>query len=202
MSGPGPDGAGDGFRVLASRSLLRARSSVRVDTLVGADGAPFDREVVEHDDAVAVVAVDAEGRVAVLEQYRHPTVGELLEIPAGTLDVPGEAAADAARRELAEEAGLAAASLRPLGRIWNSAGWSDEATTLFLATELSAVPVPPGFVPRAEEAAMRLHWRPLADLVAAALDGTLTDAKTVVGVLRAAAALGWVGPAVPPGAAA
>jgi len=190
-TGAGPGSVpGDAFRVLASRSLLRARSSVRVDTLVGADGASFDREVVEHDDAVAIVAVDDRRRAAVLEQYRHPTRGDLLEIPAGTLDVPGEAADVAARRELAEEAGLAAAELRPLGRIWNSAGWSDEGTTLFLATGLTAAPPPPGFVPRAEEAAMRLHWRPLTDLVALALAGDLTDAKTVVGVLRAAAVLG------------
>ena len=181
---------GGGFRLLASRSLLRARSSVRIDTLVGADGASFDREVVEHDDAVGIVAVDDRGRVAILEQYRHPTSGHLLEIPAGTLDVPGEAADVAARRELAEEAGLAAAELRPLGRIWNSAGWSDEGTTLFLATDLAPAPAPPGFVPRAEEAAMRLHWRSLTELVAQALTGELTDAKTVVGVLRAAAVLG------------
>lgn len=183
----------DEFRVTASRHLLHARSSVRLDTLVAPDGTAFDREVVEHDDAVAMVAVDAEGRVALVRQYRHPTAGHLLEIPAGTLDVPGESVEAAARRELAEEAGLAAATLRPLGRVWNSAGWSDEATTLLLATELRPVPPPPGYAPRDEEAAIEVTWRPLADLVAEALDGRLTDAKTVIGVLRAGGVLG-VGP--------
>ena len=187
-AGTGAEDAG--FRVTASRHLLHARSSVRLDTLAGPDGTPFDREVVEHDDAVAVVAVDDDGRVALVRQYRHPTAGHLLEIPAGTLDVPGETVEDAARRELAEEAGLAAASLRPLGRVWNSAGWSDEATTLLLATGLRPVAAPAGYEPRAEEAAMEVIWRPLDGLVAEALDGRLADAKTVVGLLRAAAVLG------------
>ena len=185
--------AGAGFRVVASRHLLHARSSVRLDTLVDGDGATFDREVVEHDDAVAVVAVDDARRVALVRQYRHPTSGHLVEIPAGTLDVPGESVEDAARRELAEEAGLAADHLRTLGRIWNSAGWSDEATTLLLATGLRPAPPPPGYLPRAEEAAIEVLWRPLDELVTAALDGSLRDAKTVVGVLRAAAALAGPG---------
>lgn len=185
----GPD-APDVLRVTASRHLLHARSSVRLDTLVDPEGSAFEREVVEHDDAVAVVAVDREGRVALVHQYRHPTGGHLLEIPAGTLDVPGESVEAAAHRELAEETGLAAGTLRPLGRVWNSAGWSDETTTLLLATDLRPVPPPEGFVPRAEEAAMEVIRRPLAELVAEALDGTLTDAKTVIGVLRAAAVLG------------
>ena len=186
-----PAGSDDGgFRLTASRHLLHARSSVRVDALVGPDGTAFEREVVEHDDAVGVVAVDDAGRVALVRQYRHPTRGHLLEIPAGTLDVPGESAEAAAHRELAEEAGLAAEVLRPLGRVWNSAGWSDEATTLLLATGLRSVPPPDGYEPRAEEAAIEVVWRPLGDLVAEALDGALTDAKTVIGILRAASVLG------------
>ena len=196
MTAPGSDpGAGvdpraSGYAVVGTRRLLSARSSVRVDTLAEADGTTFEREIVEHADAVAIVAVDAEARVALVEQYRHATGGRLLEIPAGTLDVPGEAPAAAAARELAEEAGLAAGRWTPLGRVWNSAGWSDEATTLYLATELRPVPPPAGYVPRAEEAAMDVVWRRLEELVADAVDGTLTDAKTVVGLLRAAARLG------------
>jgi 8-oxo-dGTP pyrophosphatase MutT (NUDIX family) len=200
MSGPHSPRA---FAVVGSRHLLHARSSVRLDTLEGPDGATFEREVVEHDDAVAVVAVDADGRVALVRQYRHPTGAYLLEIPAGTLDVPGEPVEAAALRELAEEAGLAADELRPLGRVWNSAGWSDEATTLLLATGLRPVPPPAGYVPRAEEAVIEVTWRPLDELVHEALDGTLTDAKTIVGVLRAAAALdvgGPVGTGTGPGA--
>lgn len=187
------DGPGAGaarFPVVASRVLLRARSTVRIDTLADPTGGSFEREVVAHDDAVAMVAVDAEGRVALVRQYRHPTGSDLLEIPAGTLDLPGEPPEEAARRELAEEVGLAAGSLRDLGRVWNSAGWSDEATTLFLATDLRPAPPPPGFAASEEEAEMVVVWRPLDELVAAALDGALTDAKTVIGVLRAAAALG------------
>ena len=184
------DAASAPFPVVASRVLLRARATVRIDTLADPAGGTFEREVVAHDDAVAMVAVDAEGRVALVRQYRHPTGTALLEIPAGTLDRPGEPPEDAAHRELAEEVGLAAGRLEDLGRIWNSAGWSDEATTLFLATDLRPAPPPPGYEAREEEAAMEVVWRPLPDLVRAAQDGTLDDAKTVIGVLRAAAVLG------------
>jgi 8-oxo-dGTP pyrophosphatase MutT (NUDIX family) len=185
---PGGDGRA-GFALVGSRTLLRARSTVRLDTLRDADGTTFEREVVEHADAVAMVAVDDGGRVAMVRQYRHATGGMLLEIPAGTLDVPGETPEGAAHRELAEETGLAAGTLRELGRIWNSAGWCDEATTLFLATDLRPAPAPPEYVPRAEEAAMAVEWHDLEDLVRAAVAGALTDAKTVVGVLRASSAL-------------
>jgi len=185
-SGPVGDG---GYPVVGSRRPYRGRSSVRIDTLRDGDGTTFEREIVEHDDAVAVVAVDADGRVALVRQYRHATGGMLLEIPAGTLDVPGETPEAAVHRELAEEAGLAAGTLRPLGRIWNSSGWCDEATTLFLATGLRPAPAPAGYVPRAEEAAIRVEWRDLDALHRDVLDGTITDAKTVVGIVRARAAL-------------
>jgi len=172
------------FRTVGSSHLYRGFSSVRIDLLDGPTGR-FSREVVEHPDAVAVVALDADHRVALVHQYRHPLGEALLEIPAGTLDVVGEAPVAAAQRELAEEAGLRCDAMRPLGIIWNSAGWSDERTHLFLAADCTPAARPDGFVATDEEAAMRVEWRPLADLVPDALDGTLTDAKTVIGLLRA-----------------
>jgi 8-oxo-dGTP pyrophosphatase MutT (NUDIX family) len=192
-SSPVPGAAGPvgstAFARVASRTVYRGRSTIRIETIRDASGTTFEREIVAHADAVAMVAVDAEDRVALVRQYRHAVAGDLLEIPAGTLDVPGEAPEEAARRELAEEAGLASAHLVPLGRVWNSAGWCDEGTILFLATDLTAVPPPEGYAPRAEEAAMTVEWHPLDALHRAALDGTLTDAKTVIGVLRAVAVL-------------
>lgn len=176
------------FRTVASQHAYRGFSSVRVDVLRGPDG-EFTREVVEHPDAVAVVAVDAQGRVALVRQHRQPLGAELLEVPAGTLDVDGEAPERAAHRELAEETGLAAGTLVGLGAMWNSAGWSDERTTLYLATDLREVARPDGFALADEEAEMVVEWQPLEALVAAALDGRLEDAKTVVGILRADAAL-------------
>jgi ADP-ribose pyrophosphatase len=176
------------FRTVTSTHHYRGFSSVRVDVLHGPDGA-FSREVVEHPDAVAVVAMDEDLRVALVLQYRHPLGASLLELPAGTLDVPGEEPVEAAHRELAEEVGLRAAELVPLGTVWNSAGWSDERTHLFLATRTAATSRPEGFRAADEEAEMSVVWRPLDELVQEALTGTLTDAKTVVGVLRASALL-------------
>jgi ADP-ribose pyrophosphatase len=172
------------FRTVATRHEYRGFSSVRVDLLEG-PGGEFSREVVEHPDAVAVVALDEQGRVALVRQYRHPLGTTLLELPAGTLDVTGEVPIEAAHRELAEEVGLAADVLLPLGRIWNSAGWSDEATELFLAPRTRQVHRPAGFVAADEEAEMSIEWWALDTLVDDALSGALTDAKTVIGVLRA-----------------
>ena len=177
-----------GFLPVSSRHEYRGFSSVRIDLIAGPTG-EFTREVVEHPDAVAVVALDADRRVALVRQYRHPLGTTLLELPAGTLDVAGESPTEAAHRELAEEVGLAADELVELGTMWNSAGWSDERTTLFLASRTHPVPRPDGFHAEDEEATMSLEWHDLDVLVRAALDGTLEDAKTVVGVLRARAAL-------------
>lgn len=176
------------FRTVRSRHEYRGFSSVRVDELEG-PGGTFTREVVEHPDAVAVVALDGAGRVALVRQYRHPLGEALLELPAGTLDVTGETPLEAAHRELAEEVGLAADTLEPIGRIWNSAGWSDERTHLFLAATTRPAPRPVGFTAEDEEAEMAVEWHPLDALVAAALTGSIEDAKTAVGVLRARAAL-------------
>lgn len=176
------------FRTVSSRHEYVGFSSVRTDVVVGPAG-EFTREVVEHADAVAVVALDDAGRVALVRQHRQPLGRELLEIPAGTLDVEGEPPEAAAHRELAEEVGLATDRLVPLGAIWNSAGWSDERTTLYLAPSTRPAPRPDGFTAEDEEAVMGLEWWPLDELVAAVLRGDIEDAKTVVGVLRARAAL-------------
>ncbi len=176
------------FRTTGSEHAYRGFSSVRIDTLQGPSGA-FTREVVEHPDAVAIVALDGLGRVALVRQYRQPVGAALVELPAGTLDVVGEEPTAAAHRELAEEVGLATDHLVPLGIIWNSAGWSDERTWLYLAPSTRPAPRPAGFVAEDEEAEMAVEWRALDELVADALSGAIEDAKTAIGVLRARAAL-------------
>ncbi len=175
-----------GFRVVGSSYPYRGFSAVRLDALDGPDG-PFTREVIEHPDAVAIVALDADGRVALVRQHRQPIGGELLELPAGTMDTDEESPETAARRELAEEVGLAAEVLVPLGTVWNSAGWSDERTFLFLAERTYAVARPDGFVATDEEAVMSMEWRDLDTVVAEASSGAIEDAKTIVGAVRARA---------------
>ena len=103
------------------------------DTIRGPDGEEFVREVVRHHGAVAVVAVDDQDHVFVLTQFRHPVAERLVELPAGLLDVAGEDPEAAARRELAEEAGLRAERWSVLVDVYTSPGISDERVRIYLA---------------------------------------------------------------------
>lgn len=174
------------FEVKSSRVVHDGWSRVRVDEVAMPDGSVSDREVVEHTSAVAVVPLMDDGTVVLLRQYRHAVGGYLLEIPAGILDVEAEPEPDAAQRELAEEVGLRAGRLDHLTTFWNSAGWCDERTHVYLGRELVEAERPDGFVLEAEEADMEVVRLPLDDAVAAVRDGSITDAKTVVGLLMAA----------------
>lgn len=180
-----------GFRVLTSQVVYEGHlARVRIDEVWMPDGAVAQREVVERPDAVAVVPVTADREVVLLRQYRHALGERLLEIPAGLLDVDGESYEDAAQRELVEEVGLAAGTLEPLVRFANSAGWSDEQTTVFLATDLRPASPPDTFAAVHEEADMEVVRLPLAETVAAAQRGEIIDAKTLIGLLVAGDRLG------------
>lgn len=159
--------------------------TVRVDRVRYPDG-EVDREVVAHVPAVGIVALDAQDRVVLVDQPRHAVGRTMTEIPAGLMDVDGETPEDTARRELAEEVGLAAEELQPLATFDNSAGWTDERTHVVLATGLTSAPRPAGFTAEAEEALMRVRRMPFAEVLAQVDDGVLTDAKTVVGILALA----------------
>lgn len=178
------------FETIDQRSVYDGFSRVRVDRVRTPDGSEVDREVVVRHDAVAIVPVTPDGRVLLLHQYRQPVGRPLVEIPAGLLDVPGEAPADAAQRELVEELGMRAGSLVELTTFWNSAGWSTERTTVFLGRELQPVPPPDGFSPEAEEAHLEVVSLAVDDALAAVHDGEITDAKTVIGLLLAHRRLG------------
>jgi 8-oxo-dGTP pyrophosphatase MutT (NUDIX family) len=158
-------------------------STLRVDRVAMPGGRVASREVAQRPDAVAVVPLTDDGEVFMLRQYRHPVGRYELEIPAGLLDVEGESEADAAQRELAEEIGMTAGTLDRLTRFWNSAGWSDEATTLFVGRDLSPATPDDDFVAEAEEADMEVLRVPLAEAVALVRTGAVTDAKTVIGLL-------------------
>jgi ADP-ribose pyrophosphatase len=163
---------------------------VRVDGVRMPDGELHEREVVERPQAVAVVAVDGAGdagggEVVLLRQYRHPVGDYQLELPAGLVDVEGEPGEAAARRELLEEIGLEAGELTRLAHFWNSAGWTDEATTIYLATDLRSPDRPHEFAREAEEADMQVLRLPLAEAAAKAERGELGDAKTLIGLLLA-----------------
>ncbi|NHI16504.1 NUDIX domain-containing protein [Microbacterium excoecariae] len=146
------------------------------------------RHYVDHTGAVAVVAVDAAGRVLLIQQYRHPIRTRDWEIPAGLLDIPGEDPRDAAERELAEEADLVADTWEDLGSFAMSPGGSTEFIRIFLATGVG--PAPESFARDAEEADIRAEWVPLGDAVRAIEEGRMKNAAMTIGVLLAARRLG------------
>jgi 8-oxo-dGDP phosphatase len=158
-------------------------STARVDTLEMPDATTADREVVAHLDAVAVVALTRDDEVVLVRQYRHPLRCYQLEVPAGLLDEDDEDPAEAARRELAEEAGAAVAALEPVTRFANSAGWTDEHTTVYVGVDASWDGRPDDFSLVHEEAEIEVVTLPFETAVEQVLDGTLSDAKTALGIL-------------------
>jgi ADP-ribose pyrophosphatase len=155
---------------------------VRSDTFVY-NGEATVRDYVDHTGAVAIAAIDDDGRILLLQQYRHPLRLRDWEVPAGLLDIEGEPPADTARRELAEEADLTAARWSELVSINTSPGGSDEVVHIFLAEGLS--PAPETYAREAEEADIRLEWVPLEDAVTAVLEGRMRNSILTVAVLAA-----------------
>jgi len=152
----------------------------------GGDGPAFRRLVLEHPGAVVVLALDEQGRVCCLRQYRHPAGRRFVELPAGLLDQEGEEPVEVARRELREEVGLQAASWTPLGSTYSSPGISEEKMHFFLARDLAGADRG-DFELQHEEADMTVEWIPFPDLHAAVLDGRVQDAPVALAVLLAAA---------------
>jgi ADP-ribose pyrophosphatase len=150
---------------------------VRVERFRHADGAVVERDNMHHPGAVGIVAHDDEHVWLVRQPREICGVGDLLEVPAGKLDVAGEPPAETARRELAEEIGKAAEQWEPLHSFFTSCGFSDEQLHLYLATGLSDVPRPPV---DEDERIEIVPW-PLTDL-----DGAIAqchDAKSLVGLM-------------------
>ena len=156
---------------------------VRSDT-VSYGGGEMVRQYVAHPGAAAVVAVDDLGRVLLIQQYRHPIRHRDWEIPAGLLDVAGEAPELAARRELAEETDVDAAELTPLVSVFTSPGGNDEIVHIFLARGLSANKNV--HEREQEEADIRVEWLGLTETVDAILAGRIRNAILIAGVLAAA----------------
>lgn len=150
----------------------------------GPDGSTFRRDIVRSPGAVGVVPLlfDAEGNpsVVLVSQYRPPYERTVIEIPAGMRDIAGEETAEVARRELVEEAGLAAEHLELLTEILPSPGMTDSVTTLYLAT--GCTPVPHDRQGPEEEHMELLHL-PLEQAVRMVERGEITDAKSVVALL-------------------
>lgn len=175
------------FHVVASEEIYQGRViALRRDTVVMPGGEESVREVVHHPGAVAVVALHDDDDVVLLRQYRHPLGAHLWELPAGLRDADGEPPLETAKRELAEEALLAAQRWSLLTTTYSSPGFCDEQVLVYLAEGLSEVERPEGFLVEHEEADMTLDRVPLADAVQRVFDGDIRNAIAVVGLLAAA----------------
>lgn len=186
MTGDAAPGSHE-FRTVSSREIFDGHVvRLRVDTVSMPGGGTADREICGHDDAVAVVALDEQGRIALLRQYRHAVGERLWELPAGLCDVDGEELLETARRELVEETGLEADHWRPLIEIVPSPGFSTERVHVYLATGIREVPRPEA---EHEEADMEQSWLPVAEAVEMIFDGRMINGIAVSGILAAREAL-------------
>lgn len=180
-----PRGMAHEYSVLGSETLYEGHViGLRRDRVSMPGGAESVREVVVHPGAVGVVAYDERGRIMMVNQYRHPVGKRLWELPAGLLDEPGEPASAAAKRELAEEAALSAEHWDTLVDTYSSPGMTNEATRIFLArgiTELAKT-----YPAVDEEADMEVAWVPLDDAIFRVMQGDITNALAVIGILAAA----------------
>jgi ADP-ribose pyrophosphatase len=155
------------------------------------NGQPIVRDFVDHTGAVAILALDERDRILLIKQYRHPIRRRDWEIPAGLLDMGGEAPLAAARRELAEEADLEAEDWSILTEFYTSPGGSNEALRIYLARGMRPTPTP--FTRSDEEADIEVRWVPLDEVVDAVLARRVQNPSLVIGALAARAARdeGW-----------
>ena len=153
--------------------------NVRRDKARLMDGRITNREVVEHPGGVAVFAMDDQGRVALVRQYRYPMGEETLELPAGKLE-PGEDPRDSGLRELAEETGLVPGTFEDMGCLYSSPGILAERIYLYFAKDLTQGTTHPD-----DGEFVETVWLPYQDLVDKARRGEIKDGKTLVGILKA-----------------
>ena len=167
----------DSTDVYAGKVLALRRDEVRMP-----GGGTGVREIMEHAGAVAVAALDADDRLTLIHQYRHAVGRRLWEMPAGLLDHAGEDDLATARRELAEEVGLAADEWSVLIDVVPSPGFSDESVRVYLATGLHEVGRPQ-LDADDEEVDLEIASVALADAVAMVFDGTIVNSSTAAAVL-------------------
>ena len=163
---------------LSSRRIFEGRAvKLRVDSVRLPGGKETTREIVEHDDCVAIVALDDADNILLVKQYRKPVEKELLEIPAGGID-PGESPEDAVRREMREETGFLPKRVEKLGGFYSSPGFCTEYLHLYLASDLVPKPL------KAEDSeSITLVQVPLKEVKGLIASGAIIDAKSIAGLL-------------------
>jgi ADP-ribose pyrophosphatase len=155
--------------------------TVNVEHVTLPNGRRAALEIVHHPGGAAIVAIDADNRICLLRQFRHAGGGYVWELPAGKLE-PSEPPFETARRELVEEAGVEAREWHSLGRLLSSPGVFTEVIHLYLARDLV-----PCSAAHEEHEVIEVHWVPLPEAWDRAVAGSIPDAKTAMGILRARA---------------
>ncbi len=165
-------------KTLSSQLIYSGRAvRLRVDRVQMPSGRQTSREVVEHSDCVAIVAIDDNDNVLLVNQYRQAIGKELLEIPAGGID-PGEDAEAAVRREMREETGFLPRRVTSLGGFYSSPGFCTEYLHLYLATDLVSSPL------YAEDTEIiKLVRVPTSQIPELLSSGRICDAKSIAGLL-------------------
>lgn len=165
-------------KTLGSRLVFDGRAlRLRIDTVQMPDGRETTREIVDHNDAVAIVAIDTENNILLVNQFRKPIEKELLEIPAGGIDL-GEDAETAARRELQEETGYMPGKLELLGGFYSAPGYCTEYLYLFLATQLT-----PGRLYAEDTGSIQLIRMSVHQVMSLVSSGGICDSKSIAGLL-------------------
>ena len=150
---------------------------LRVDTVSMSGNRETTREIVEHSDCVAIVAIDADDNVLLVNQFRKPVEKELLEIPAGNIE-PGEDPLDCVRREMREETGYLPREVKEMGGFYSTPGYCTEYLYLYLATDLVLSPL------SAEDTEnIRVVRVPVSQIVGLITSGAICDAKSIAGLL-------------------
>ncbi len=180
------DDAEGGYPVLRSERVFTGAVWDVVQDEVDFEGSRISRHYIAHTGAVAVLALDEDERVLVIRQYRHPIRRRDWELPAGLLDIAGEAPVEAAKRELAEEADLVAERWDHLIDFFSSPGGSSEVVRVYLARGISEAPE--AFARSEEEAFLETRWVPLDSLVASALARGIGNPALLIGAFAAHAA--------------
>jgi len=151
-------------------------------------GVELTRDYIAHPGAVAVIALNEAQEILLIRQYRRPVAAYLWELPAGLLDVPGEPQVEAAKRELAEETGYAAASIEHLITFHPSPGGNSESISIFFAEGLTKIDY--DYVQSGEEVDLQPTWVPLKEAVASVLASEIKNSIAMLAILTLARKLG------------
>jgi ADP-ribose pyrophosphatase len=166
-------------KLLSSKEIFRGRAvNLRVDTIEKISGQVTTREIVEHQDCIAVVVVDDADNILLVKQFRRPVDKVLLEIPAGGVE-DGEDPQDCVRRELQEEIGYLPGKIQKLGGFYAAPGYCTEYLHLFLATDLTASRLVAEDTDEIEVVRVPAHG-----ILAMIDSGEICDAKSIAGLLK------------------